>query len=258
MLITPKMKKLLLVDGSNIVMRAAFGGDIEPERAVQIATGLVERAIRQSEASHMIVAMDANVPSWRKLEYPDYKSNRTLDTSPWLHLAHGHWSRIGWYVEECGGFEADDVIATVADRAQKISEVVALSNDSDILALADIGVKILRPENGGTFRLWLATDVCAKYNLRFAGQLTDFKAMCGESGDNIPGVPGIGPVRASGLLRAHENLEGVISWGASTSACKYSRQVYESRDVALRAQRLVTLRKDAPIMPIKPNNCLLK
>jgi DNA polymerase-1 len=252
------MKKLLLVDGSNIVMRAAFGGDIEPERAVQIATGLVERAIRQSEASHMIVAMDANLPSWRKVEFPEYKSDRTLDTSPWLHAAHESWLRMGWYIEECGGFEADDVIATVADRASRISEVVAVSNDSDILALADIGVKILRPENGGTFCLWHAMDVCKKYNLRFAGQLTDFKAMCGEKGDCVPGVPGIGPVRASALLRAHESLDEIISWGAGKSACKYSRQVYECREVALRAQRLVTLRKDAPIVPIKPTNCLLK
>jgi 5'-3' exonuclease len=82
--------------------------------------------------------------------------------------------------------------------------------------------------------------------------------MCGEKGDNIPGVPGIGPVRASGLLRAHENLEEIISWGEGKTACKYSRQVYECRDIALTAQRLVTLRKDAPIVPIKPTDCLLK
>lgn len=252
------MKKLLLVDGSNIVMRAAFGGDIEPERACDIATGLINKAVRQIEASHLVIAMDANVPSWRKLEFPQYKADRTLDTSPWLEMAQAHWLRNGWYVEECGGFEADDIIATVAERASKISEVIALSNDSDILALADIGVKILRPENGGTFRLWHATDICKKYNLRFAGQLTDYKAMCGESSDNIPGVPGIGPKRASTLLRSHENLDEIISWGAGTNACKYSRQVYESREVALRAQHLVTLRKDAPIVPIKPADCLIK
>jgi DNA polymerase-1 len=206
----------------------------------------------------MIIAMDANAPSWRKLEFPAYKADRTLDTAPWLHMAHAHWLRNGWYVEEAGGFEADDVIATIADRAQKVFDVIALSNDSDILSLADIGVKILRPENGGTFRLWHAMDVCAKYNLRFAGQLTDLKAMTGEKGDNVPGVPGIGPVRASDLLRAHENLAEIISWGGSSSACKYSKQVYECREVALTALRLVTLRKDVPISPIKPNGCLLK
>jgi DNA polymerase I len=252
------MKKLLLVDGSNIVMRAAFGGDIEPERSVVIATGLIHRAIRQSEASHLIVAMDADAPSWRKLEFPEYKADRTLDTSPWLHAAHESWLRLGWYIEECGGFEADDVIATIADRASKVSEVVAVSNDSDILALADIGIKILRPENGGTFKLFHAMDVCTKYKLRFAGQLTDYKAMTGESSDNVPGVPGIGPKRASDLLRAHDNLTEIISWGATQGACKYSKQVYECREAALLALRLVTLRKDAPISPIKPANCLIK
>jgi DNA polymerase-1 len=252
------MKKLLLVDGSNIVMRAAFGGDIEPDTAVNIATGLINRAARQVEASHLIIAMDANVPSWRKVEFPEYKADRTLDTSPWIRMAHEHWMRIGWYCEESAGFEADDVIATIADRAQRVSEVIALSNDSDILALADIGIKILRPENGGAFKLLHAMDVCAKYNLRFAGQLTDYKAMIGESSDNVPGVPGIGPKRASNLLRAHESLDEIIAWGGTPNACKFSKQVYECREVALTALRLVTLRKDAPIPQIQPANCLIK
>jgi 5'-3' exonuclease len=251
------MKKLLLVDGSNIVMRAAFGGDIEPERAVQIATGMVERAVRQSEASHMIIAMDANVPSWRKLEYPDYKADRTLDTSPWLHLAYGHWSRIGWYVEECGGFEADDIIATIAARAPT-GTIVVVSNDSDILSLVNTQVEVLRPQNGGTFGQWFANDVCKKFSIRFVRQLTDYKAMCGESGDNVPGVPGIGPIRASKLLSQYNGLNEIISAGGLSGADKYERQVYECREVALRALRLVTLRKDAPIVPIKPANCLIK
>jgi DNA polymerase I len=252
------MKKLLLFDGSNIVMRAAFGGDIEPETAVNIATGLINRAVRQVEASHLIIAMDANVPSWRKVEYPAYKADRTLDTSPWLQMAHEHWSRNGWYCEESAGFEADDVIATIAERAQKVSEAIALSNDSDILALTYFGTKVLRPINGGTFELWWSNDVCEKYNLRFSGQLTDFKAMCGEKSDNIPGVPGIGPVRASKLLNEHNGLNEIIKAGSMRVADKYEKQVFECREVALTALRLVTLRKDAPISPIKPANCLIK
>lgn len=256
------MKKLLLVDGSNIVMRAAFGGDIEPERAVQIATGLIQRAIRQAEATHMVIAMDSSAPSWRKTEYPQYKADRTVDTSPWLSAAQAAWMYSGYYVEECAGFEADDIIATVASRVFVSSgnqmEVVIVSNDSDVLVLADYGFKILRPVNGGTFQLWNAADVARKYNLRFAGQLTDYKAMCGEKGDNLPGVPGVGPARASLLLRTHDNLNEIISWGATEGACKYSRQVYECRETALTAQRLVALRKDVPTPPIKPANCLIK
>lgn len=256
------MNKLLLVDGSNIVMRAAFGGDIEPERAVQIATGLIQRAIRQSEASHMVIAMDSDAPSWRKTEYPQYKADRTLDTSPWLHAAQAAWLHSGYYVEEWGGFEADDILATIAHRVFDASsnrvETVVVSNDSDILVLADLGAKILRPVNGGTFEFWNASDVARHFNLRFAGQLTDYKAMCGEKGDNIPGVPGVGPTRASALLRSHDNLSEIISWGATEGACKYSRQVYECRETVLTAQRLITLRKDVPIPPIKPANCKIK
>lgn len=255
------MKKILLVDGSNIVMRAAFGGDIEPERAVQIATGLIQRAVRQSEASHMVIAMDSTAPNWRKLEFPAYKADRTVDTSPWIHAAHEHWVRIGWYVEECAGYEADDVIATLAERVLNsgASGFVAItSNDSDILSLARMGIEIYRPGNGGTFSLWMTTQVCKKYNIRFCAQLNDFKAMVGESGDNVPGVPGIGPARVSRLLFNHDGLSDIISAGALKDADKYEHQVYECREVALTALRLVTLRKDAPIVPISPSNCLIK
>lgn len=252
------MNKLLLVDGSNIVMRAAFGGDIEPERAVQIATGLIGRAIRQSQASHMVVAMDAKAPSWRKLEYPDYKANRTVDTTPWLDLAQQTWTRAGWWCEDCGGFEADDIIATITERALKICTVVIVSNDSDILSLAGPGVEILRPINGGMFSQWLTVDVTRKYNIPFVEQLPDFKAMCGESGDNVPGVPGIGPKRASVLLGKHARLADIIAAGALDGADKYERQVHECREAALTALRLVTLRKDVPIVPIKPANCVIK
>jgi len=131
------MNRLLLVDGSNMVMRAAFGGELTPADAVPIATGLIRRAARQVGASHLIVALDSSAPSWRKLEFPEYKANRTVDTDPWLRAAHEHWLRMGWYVEECAGFEADDVIASLALRAKPACPVTVLSNDSDLLTVVE-------------------------------------------------------------------------------------------------------------------------
>jgi DNA polymerase-1 len=249
------MNRLLLVDGSNMMMRAAFGGELTPTDALPIATGLIRRAARQAGASHMIVALDSSAPSWRKLEFPDYKANRSVDTDPWLRAAYEHWLRLGWYVEDVAGFEADDVIATLAKRAAVVCPVSVLSNDSDLLSLTDVqGVEVLKPMNGGVFSPVSAQGVCIKYDLKSPALLTDYKALTGEKGDNIPGVPGIGPVKAARLLRKHLNLEMIIACGLE-GACKESKLVAEHREVAERAFRLVSLRFDAPISPVKPHDC---
>jgi DNA polymerase-1 len=248
------MKRLLLVDGSNMVMRAAFGGELTPADAVPIATGLIRRAARQVGASHLIIALDSSAPSWRKVEFPEYKANRSVDTDPWLRAAHEHWLRLGWYVEEVAGFEADDVIATLAQRAKPHGAVTVLSNDSDLLSLTSIGIEILKPMNGGLFTTVSPSGICIKYDIASPRLLTDYKALTGDKGDNIPGVPGIGPVKAARMLRAYGSLEATIAAG-TTARCKDSSLVQQHAATALRAFKLVSLSFDAPILPVKPHDC---
>ena len=250
------MNTLLLVDGSNMAMRAAFGGKMEPERAIQIATGLIGRAIRQSQATHMVICMDSDGPSFRSKLLPTYKANRTIDTAPFIKLAQETWMRAKWYVEECSGFEADDLIVTIAHRAlSHFANVVVLSNDSDLLILSNEGARILKPENGGTFLFLTESDICKKYNVASSVLLTDLKAMTGEKGDNVPGVPGIGEKRASDLISKYGNLGMVILAGSREETCKYSKQVWECRQAATLAFEVLTLRKDVPLPPINPTNC---
>jgi DNA polymerase-1 len=246
--------KLLLVDGSNLLMRAAFGGDISPERAVPIATSLIERAARQVEATHLVVCLDSESPSWRKQAYPEYKAHRTTNTLPWLQAGFETWTRAGWYVEALEGYEADDLIATVATRVK--CPVVACSNDSDLLILTAHDVVVLRPQNGGVFITVDAAAVCQKYNLASVGLLRDFKALTGESGDNVPGVPGIGAVRAAKLLATYGDLSGILEAGRAKT-CTGSTAVAAHEAVVTRARTLVTLSYDAPVAPIQPKNCKL-
>lgn len=127
--------RLLIVDGSNVVMRAAFGGDVAPRQAVPVASGMIERAARECEATHLVVALDCpGEPSWRRVFYPEYKANRTCETAEWITAAWREWSQAGWYVENQAGFEADDIIATVAVRARERAEVFIYSSDSDLEA----------------------------------------------------------------------------------------------------------------------------
>jgi DNA polymerase-1 len=248
--------KLLLVDGSNITMRAAFGGDIEPERATQIATGIIERLIRQTQATHMVVAMDSSAPSWRKALFPDYKAHRN-DTTPWIARSFEEWTLRGWYVDECAGYEADDIIATLAKRADG-RDVIVVSNDSDLLALAGMA-KILRPQNGGVFEEFTVDHVKAKFGIESPSQLPDYKALVGEPGDNIPGVRGIGPKKAARLLCDWGSLESIITVGSSpTCDDKEAKLVAEQQATARLALKLAGLRFDALLTIMKLGDCKLR
>ena len=248
--------KLLLCDGSNILLRCAFGGDVPPEASTPAAIRMIERTARELGATHLVVALDyTDAPSWRKLEFPEYKAHRTVNTSDWLIQGAVEMSKRGWHVAMSPGFEADDVIATIAARSPAPAKVTVFSNDSDMLALTATGLRVARPEKGGV-QLFTAAEVCEKYSLRTAAAMVDYKAMCGESGDNVPGVPGIGPKRASSLLAKFDDLESIITAGEG-GYDKYSSLVAQHADVARRAKRLVTLRADVPIDPIAPAKCAL-
>ena len=246
--------KLLLIDGSNVVMRCAFGGDVPPAEASRVATNMILRAGRELAVTHLVLALDCpGVPNWRKELFPDYKANRTVDTYPWIKAAAEAWLRLGWWVEAVNGYEADDLLATIATRAADRADVLVLSGDSDVLPLMSSRIRIVKPENGGKFRE--LTGATPYFSVTSAPErLPELKAMTGETGDNVPGVTGIGPVRALSLLNTHGSLEGVISAGGR-EACKFSKKVAEQADVARLSLRLVTLAKDAPVVPIQPSGC---
>jgi DNA polymerase-1 len=257
------MKKLLLVDGSNIVMRSAFGGEIQPEPAVRTATGQIRRWANQLQASHLIVCLDLpGCPTWRKKLYPEYKAHRKVDTSDWLEHAAAVFAQNGWHVEALPGYEADDLIATLATRCQLVCPCDIISNDSDLLPLIsgfEWDRRVWRPTAGGNIEEMDYTQFTAKCG--FAPHIMpDFKAMTGEAGDNIPGVPGIGPKRALQQLQWHGNLEGVIEAGKliqtdARGGAKDTRKVAEHCEAARLSKTLATLVTSAPLPPVNPSSC---
>lgn len=241
-------------------MRCALGGDLPPDEAVKIATNMIARVAREDEATHLVVAMDfPGIPSWRKILYPEYKANRTTDTGPWLNAAADHWvQREGWWVEALRGYEADDIMATLALRARSRpgTAVTVLSGDSDVLPLLNEGVTVVRPVNGGRFEQATIAGVCERYGVAMPLRLVDLKAMAGESGDNVPGVDGIGQKRAGQLLHVYEDLEGVIE-GGRQRLCKFSQKVFDSAVAARLSKQLVTLKRDVPVGEISARDCLV-
>ena len=241
--------RLLIVDGGNIVMRCAFGGENAPEDAASSAVGNIIKAIRFSQASHLIVAVDGGGETWRHKLCKDYKSTRTTDTAPYMAALVEECNREQWLSMFIPQWEADDIVATLAKRARGVlAEVIIYSSDSDMHPLADRGTTILKPLSGGEFK-WIEPWLSPQ-------QLVDIKAMTGESGDNIAGVDGIGPKRASELIQKYSTLDAVLVAGEN-NACKQSAKVFDQKEAVIRARMLITLNTSAPIPPIRPSLCAL-
>ncbi len=246
---------VLLVDGTNLVMRASYGGATPADGAVDGAARLVVKACGIVKATHLIVAFDADAPTWRRELLPSYKAHRTTSTHEFSRAARDAFTRFGWTCVAVDGFEADDVIATIAHRQR--DRVMICSSDSDLLACIRDGVKVLRPLSGGSFETWGADQVRERYGIE-PDQLADFKALTGEPGDNIVGVRGIGAKRAGILLRAHGSLDRLLAAEVPDSTNDAARVRNEGREAALAARTLTTLRIDAPVPPISRMRCALQ
>jgi 5'-3' exonuclease len=259
--------RLLLVDGTNVLMRCV-SVQREVPRADVIASALriVERAAADPiHATHLVVAFDGLGACFRRELYPQYKAHRadrTEDTRAWAVDAYTAFTAAGVYCVSATGFEADDVIATLAARVPRalpssgqppheVNEVHILSGDSDLLALASDDplrpVRCWRFGQKGEDRIVhrSAAWIAAKYGIASPALLTDYKALIGEPGDGVPGVRGVGPVRAQRLLAEFGSLERINAFGMLKSQA----------DWALQARALIQLRTDAPVPPIAPSAC---
>lgn len=245
---------LLLVDGTNVVMRYASAmvpaemTEVDDETVGKVIGGVLH-AIRQcadvAGANHLIVALDSSVGSWRREVFPEYKQHRTTNTLAWTNRLAIECNAGGIVTCREAGFEADDIIATLTVRATRVGKQVAiLSGDSDLLQLANLQVYVYQfgTKNEARFVNRPMQWIREKFGIDSAGHLAAYKALVGEPGDGLPGVPGIGPVKAKKLLAKY-------SLDALASAPEIDAVAYKQ------ALQLVTLREDVPIAPIDPRSC---
>jgi len=189
---------MLLVDGTNIVMFAAFGGKNLPGIAASSALTAIELAASKVNAKRIVIALDSAVPTFRKALAPDYKAGRSVDTQPYVNELRARCRLRHWTTVAVDGFEADDILATLAHALP--TSCVIFTNDSDALACINERVTVLRPVKIRESVLWDGEKVEAKYGVR-PDQLSDYKALVGEPGDNIAGIAGVGPKKAAAMLQ---------------------------------------------------------
>jgi DNA polymerase-1 len=241
---------LYLVDLSGYVFRAYHAVPAltspagEPTHAVLGTVNMLERLLRQCRPALLAVAMDSRTPTFRKTMYEAYKANRPPpppDLSQQMRRVAEIVEASGIPVLQEDGVEADDLIATAVRQAREERlRVVIVSADKDLMQL--LGDDVLLWDTMRD-RVVGPAEVTERFGVAVT-QVRDLLALMGDSSDNVPGVPSVGPKTARELLLAHHDLAGIYANLESISRRTLRETLREHRAQAELSQKLVTLRTD--------------
>ena len=214
------MSKLLLIDGHAIIHRAYhsipdldFRG--QPVNALYGFYSMLISALTQLEPKYLIVCLDSPGPTFRQSEFVGYRAKRKpADRSlvSQLPLLASSLADAGVATFSFGGYEADDLIATIAHRAENkpfIDQTIIITGDKDLMQLVSSKTSLLMPLRGlSETKLFQPQDVFDKLGV-YPHQVVDLKALMGDMSDNYPGVAGIGPKAAADILLTHHDLDSI-------------------------------------------------
>jgi DNA polymerase I len=245
---------LVLVDGSGFIFRAYHAippmnrGDGLQVNAVYGFTNMLARLLKDHVGTHIAVIFDAGRTTFRNRLYSDYKAHRPPppdDLIPQFALVREATAAFGVPAIELADWEADDIIASyaVAVRAQG-GQVTIVSSDKDLMQLIGGGVGMLDPIKQKPIG---EAEVMEKFGVT-PDKVIDVQALIGDSVDNVPGVPGIGPKTAAQLIGEYGTLEGILA--AARNDMKPSKRrdaLVEHAEAARLSRTLVILRDDVPL-----------
>ncbi len=251
-------RHLYLVDGSGYIFRAYHAlpplkrkSDGLPVGAVSgfcnMLHKLLEQALGDDEVDHFAVIFDASSVTFRNDIYPDYKANRPEppeDLVPQFPLIREASRAFNMPTIEMDGYEADDIIATYARQASAAGlKVTIVSSDKDLMQLVGDGVEMMDPMKG---RQIGPDEVMEKFGVA-PDKVIEVQALCGDSVDNVPGVPGIGVKTAAQLITEYGDLETLLSRADEIKQPKRRQNLIEHAELARVSRELVTLKPDVPV-----------
>jgi DNA polymerase-1 len=248
---------LLLIDGNSLAYRAFFAlpetiarADGFPTNALYGLAAMMVKVLAEERPGRVVVAWDAPGPNFRHEAYPQYKAGRQT-TPDLLREQKPHFRPLmeafGFVNTELPGYEADDVLGTLAARAAAAGEpVVILTGDRDALQLVDDRVSVLATGRGVTDTVrYTPEKVVERYGVE-AALMPDFRGLVGDSSDNLPGVPGIGEKGAAQLIQRYGSLEGVLEHAAEQTP-KRRESLQNNMAEARMSRDLAVIDRDAPV-----------
>ena len=245
-------KTLYLIDGSNLIFRAFFAirslsnAEGFPTNAVYGFTAMLLKLLKEEKPDYLAVVLDTSAKTFRNELYPDYKGHRPPvpeDLAPQFAVIREMVAAFNIVALRKDGFEADDIIATLAEQGlKKDVDTVIVSSDKDMMQLVNERIQMLDTMKNVRYR---PTEVQEKMGVR-PDQVVDLLALMGDTADNIPGVPGIGQKTAAQLLGEFENLDGIYA-GIESLKGKKRERLEEHKEAAYLSQELATVMRDVEL-----------
>ncbi|MBR6351981.1 MAG: DNA polymerase I, partial [Firmicutes bacterium] len=251
-------KRIVIIDGNSLVNRAYYA----IQRPMITSDGLYTQGIygflsmlgkirTDYEPTHMLVAFDRKAPTFRHLEYEEYKAGRKkmpLELAMQLPVLKEVLAAMGIFMYEIDGFEADDIIGTTAKMAEEADiPAFIITGDKDALQLATDKTSVIITKKGiSEFKLYDDAAMMEEYGFDHI-QFIDYKALRGDPSDNIPGIPGVGEKTAVKLIQEYGSLEKLIAGSDSIKNEKLRAKVQDNAQSAMMSKRLATIVTTVPV-----------
>lgn len=252
-------QKLVLIDGHSILNRAFYGvpdltnGQGLHTNAVYGFLNIMFKILEEEQPDYLTVAFDVHAPTFRHEIYQDYKGTRKpmpQELREQVPVMKQMLQAMGICIMEQAGLEADDILGTIAKRAEREGmEVALVSGDRDLLQVASDHIKIRIPKTkGGKTEVedYFAKDVVAKYQVDPI-QFIDLKALMGDTADNIPGVPKVGEKTATELMVQFGSLENIYTHVEEITKKAIRESLIANKDLADLSKVLATINVNSEI-----------
>ncbi|MBW6478389.1 MAG: DNA polymerase I [Bacteroidales bacterium] len=256
----PEQKKLFLLDAMALIYRAYFALNRNPRinskglntsAVLGFANTLLE-VLKKEKPTHIAVAFDAFAPTQRQTDFTAYKANRE-DTPEDIVTSIPYIKKLieGFKIPmlELAGYEADDIVGTLAKRAEKDGfTVYMMTSDKDFGQLVSENIFMYKPARMGNGAEVLGVkEICEKFAIERPEQLIDILGLWGDASDNIPGVPGIGEKKAKKLIAEFGSVENLLENVDKVAENRSRESLKENAEQALMSKSLATIILDVPV-----------
>lgn len=251
-----KASTLVLIDGNAVLHRAYHALPPLTTKSGQLVNAvygfasMLIRVVNELQPQYLIVCFDRPKPTFRQTIYVAYQHKRPKTDEELvgqIELVHELVRAMNIPIYEKDGFEADDVIGTLAKQAEKSVSVVIVTGDRDLLQLVDDKTKVYMMVKGlNEAALFSEKEIEEKYGIEPA-QIIDYKALIGDSSDNYAGVPGIGPKTALDLIREFGTLDDIYKQLSAIKKEKLANLLKEGKESAYIARQLALIVTKAPV-----------
>lgn len=249
-------KHLVVLDGYSLLYRAFYAtrylstSDGRPTNAIYGFVSMLFYILEKDRPDAVVVALDAPGKTFRHQQYSEYKGTRretAEELKTQLVVSRDLIAALGIKSYECPGFEADDVVGTIARQAVEHGyDTTIVTGDLDSLQLVDDHVRVMTMQRGVTEVIFYKPeDVHKRYGFG-PEYVPDYKAIVGDTSDNIPGVPGIGEKGATEIIQQFGSLESMVeNWDDLNP--KYQKKIEPVKEQMFLSKRLATINREAPV-----------